>query len=183
MTLIKVSGKSGEDQIGLNQIKVYSLQIPNIFFTESGCKKITAVLTFNPETRSSRGDSYLGNTMEFHLFHSVAPQALVEKYGVITEESETQGVPEELKKFEIQMHPGSNTRKKGCHQKAWKDYKREPRSRPSAPLSLVLLNFKKWIESVDYKQAYCISVIIEHEKEIQLYNEVRAVIQARARVR
>ena len=172
-----------EGQIGLNQIKVYTLQIPDIFFAESGRKKITAVLTLNPETRSSRGDSYLGNTMEFHLFHSVNPQVLVEKYGVITEETETQGVPEELKNFEILMQPGSNTRKKGCHQKAWKNYKREPKSRPSAPLSLVLLNFKKWIETADYKQDYCISVIFEHEKEIQLYNAVRTVIQTRARVR
>ena len=44
--------------------------------------------------------------MEFHLFHSVNSQVLIEKNGVISEETERQGVPEELKKFEIDIFPG-----------------------------------------------------------------------------
>jgi hypothetical protein len=56
-----------EGQIGLNRIKIYSLKMPDIFFAEAGKKKITITLTFNPETRSSRGDSYLGNRMKFQL--------------------------------------------------------------------------------------------------------------------
>lgn len=172
-----------EGKIGLDQMKVYSLQLPDIFFSEEGRKKITVVLTFNPETRSTRGDSYLGNTMEFHLFHSVNPQVLVEKYGIVSEETEKQGIPPELKKSEISMIPGTNTRKKGCHQKAWKEYKKEPKSRPQAPLSLVLLNYKKWVDNPRYQQEYCISVMFQHEKSNKLYNAIRASIQARVRVR
>jgi hypothetical protein len=172
-----------EGEIGLNQIKVYSLQLPDVFFSEVGSKKITVVLTFNPETRLTRGDSYLGNRMEFHLFHSVNPKVLIEKYGVISESTEGSGVPEEIKKFEIDFFPGGNTRKAGCHQKAWKDYKREPRNRPSTPVSLVLLNFDKWINDTTRMQNYCISVTFEHEKEIELYNTIRANVQTRTRVR
>ena len=140
-------------------------------------------MTFNPETRSSRGDSYLGNIMKFHLFHSKGPQYLVKKYGVISEETEKQGVPPELKRFEIGLFPRSNIRKAGCHQKAWKEYKIEPKSRPASPLSLVLLNFNKWINDPNRVQDYCISVMLEHEKEIELYAALRANIQTRARVR
>lgn len=171
-----------EGQLGLNKVKVYSLQLPEIFFTERGRKRIVVVLTFNPETRSTRGDSYLGNRMEFHLFHSVNPQLLVEKYGVISEDTEQQSVPETLKKFAISL-PGANTRKAGCHQKAWKVYKQEPRNIPSSPISLVLLNFNKWINDENRIQDYCISVVFEHEKEIELYNAIRTSIQARAKVR
>jgi Subtilase family len=172
-----------EGQIGLNQIKVYSLQLPDIFFTEQGKKKIIVTLTFNPETRLTRGDSYLGNRMEFHLFHLINPQVLIEKYGVISENTEQSGgVPDDLKKFEIDFFPGANIRKAGCHQKAWKEYKREPKNRPDSPVSLVLLNFNKWITDSSRVQDYCISVIFEHEKEIELYSQIRTNIQVRARV-
>lgn len=170
-----------EGRIELNQMKVYSLHLPDIFFSEPGRKKIIVTLIFNPETRLTRGDSYLGNRMEFHVFHKINPLSLVEKYGIITEQAEQTGVPEELKKFEIDFFPGANTRKAGCHQKAWKEYKREPKSRPSAPISLVLLNFNKWITDKFRLQDYCIAVTFEHEKEKRLYTEIRANIQTRVR--
>ena len=131
----------------------------------------------------TRGDSYLGNRMEFHLFHSINPEVLIEKYGVISESTEQIGVPKDIKKFEIDFYPGSNTRKAGCHQKAWKGYKREPKNRPSTPISLVLLNFNKWISDNTRIQEYCISVTFEHEQENELYNKIRANVQARTRVR
>jgi len=172
-----------EGQITLNQLKVYSLQLPELFFTEAGKKKIIVTLTFTPETRATRGDSYLGNRMEFHLFHSVNPQVLIEKYGVIKNNSEQANVPEELKKYEIDFFPGNNTRKAGCHQKAWKLYQREPEHRPESPISLVLININKWINDEHRVQDYCISVVFEHEKEIALYTELQANIQTRTRVR
>ncbi|MGR3220855.1 MAG: hypothetical protein ACUZ8H_13715, partial [Candidatus Anammoxibacter sp.] len=119
------------------------------------------------------------NRMEFHLFHSVNPPVLIEKYGVILEDTEQIDVPEDLKRFEIDFYPGGNTRKVGCHQKAWKEYKLEPKNIPSSPISLVLLNVNKWINDKNRMQDYCISVTFEHEKGIELYNEIRVNVQAR----
>ena len=172
-----------EGQITMNQLKVYSLQLPELFFTEAGKKKINVTLTFTPETRATRGDSYLGNRMEFHLFHSINPQVLIEKYGVIENKSEQADIPEELKKYEIDFFPRGNTRKAGCHQKAWKLYQREPKHRPESPFSLVLINVNKWINDEYRVQDYCISVVFEHEKEIALYAELQASIQTRTRIR
>jgi len=172
-----------EGQIALNKIKTYSLQLPELFFTEAGKKQIIVTLTFTPETRTTRGDSYLGNRMEFHLFHSVNPQTLIEKYGVISGNAEQNVVPEDLKKYEIDFFPGANTRKAGCHQKAWKLYQREPKNRPASPVSLVLVNVNKWITDENRMQDYCISVVFKHEKEIKLYNAIRTNIQTRTRVR
>lgn len=173
-----------ESQIPLNQFKIYSLELPEIFFNEKGKKKIIVTLTFNPETRMTRGDSYLGNRMEFHVFHSVNPKILSEKYAAIQEDLEEQSIPKELEKFEIGFIPGANIRKAGCHQKAWKEYKKEPTNIPKAPISLVLVNVNKWLTE-DSKnpilQDYCISVTFEHEKEIELYNQIRTKVQVRAR--
>lgn len=63
-------------------------------------------LAFTPETRSTRGDSYLGNRMDFHLFHSVNPQELVNKFGNIRMENEGEEVARQLKRFEIKLFPG-----------------------------------------------------------------------------
>lgn len=161
----------------MNQLKVYSLQLPELFFFETGKKKIIVTLTFTPETRATRGDSYLGNRMEFHLFHSVNPQVLIEKYGVIENNADQVSVPDDLKQYEVDFFPGGNTRKAGCHQKAWKLYQREPKYRPESPISLVLLNVNKWVNDDQRVQDYCISVVFEHEKGIALYTALQANIR------
>jgi hypothetical protein len=101
----------------------------------------------------------------------------------VSDESESEDVPEEIKKFEIPLTPGARKRNAGCHQKAWKDFKREPRNIPASPVSLVLINFNKWMTNENAQIDFCLSVIFEHEKEIDLYNQIRANIQTRARIR
>jgi hypothetical protein len=172
-----------EGNMQLNKVKVYFLQLPDIFFNEKGRKKISISLSFTPQTRSGRGDSYLGNRMEFHLFHAINPQVLLEHYSAISlDDLEELSLPEEIKNSEISLIPGQNTRKAGCHQKAWKEFKREPKNRPASPVSLVLINSNKWMTDNNTKTDYCLSVIFEHEKEVDLYNQMRVTIQARARV-
>lgn len=172
-----------ESQIGLNQVKVYSLNLPDIFFKEKGKKRIIVTLTFNPETRSSRGDSYLGNRLEFHMFHSINPQVLVEKYGVLSKEAQENYVPEEVKKFEIEFNPGIQTRSAGCHQKAVKLYAKQPKNMPIPPITIALLNVDKWIKDESRVQDYCLAVAFEHEKEIELYNAIKTNIQTRIKIR
>ncbi len=172
-----------EGKIGLDQIKVYSLQLPELFFTTTGKKAITVTLTFTPKTRPTRGDSYLGNCMEFHLFHTISPDIIKEKYGIIKDEK-SEIVPPDLEKFEIDdFFPRANTRKAGCHQKAWKQYKREPKDRPQSPISLVLINRNKWLIDTEIMQDYCISVTFDHEKDIELYNALKTKVQTRTKIR
>lgn len=172
-----------EGKLHLNKIKVYSLQLPDVFFNEAGKKRIIINLSFTPETRSTRGDSYLGNRMEFHLYHTINPQELINKYGAVSSESEGQEILKDIEKFEIKLVPGANTRNAGCHQKAWKEFKREPKNRPATPVSLVLINYNKWMIDENLETEYCLSVVFEHEKEIDLYNQVRTMNQLRTRVR
>jgi hypothetical protein len=171
-----------EGELKLDELKVYKIPLPEIFFSEKGLKRITITLTFTPETRSTRGDSYLGNRMEFHLFHTIDPNDLLTKYADLLDNTENSTLKAELDKCEIKL-PGSQRREAGCHQKACKEFKRDPKVIPSNSLSLVLVNKNKWISDINRETPFCISVLLEHEKEIDLYNDVRTSLQTRTRIR
>jgi hypothetical protein len=123
--------------------------------------------------------------MEFKLFHTIIPDEIARIFSELDlqEDDIEENIPDELKPFEIKLSPGANTRKAGCHQKGWKEYKREPKSLPQTPISLVLINSNKWITDEEYKQNYCISLIIEHTASIEIYNTIRTEVQQRVRVR
>jgi len=170
-----------EGEIGLNRVKLFPIEIPGLFFEEKGNKKISIVLTYNPPFRATRGDSYFGNILYFKLFSDVGETEILSKFAKL-DESELEETPEELKGKEIKYFPGINTLKNSCHQKAWVEYKRRPSEIPGK-ISLVLISQNRWNPDENFKQKYCISVVFEHEKEIDLYNKIREVIQIRERAR
>lgn len=171
-----------EGVIGLNKVQVYSFDIPSIFFETKGKKKISVVLTFDPITRMTRGDSYLGNRMQFKLYHSINPNLVIEKFAEY-DFSEDEAVIKELEMYQIELLPSLNRRNSGCHQKGVKIYKREPKNLPSSPFTLVVINSNKWINDENHQQNYCISVMLEHTQNIKLYNEIRTEVQQRVKIR
>lgn len=171
-----------EAVIGLNKVQIYSFECSPLFFETKGYKKISVALTFDPITRMTRGDSYLGNRMQFKLYHSIDPNLLTEKFAEY-DFSDEGAVMEELDGYEIKLFPGPNTRNSGCHQKGVKEYKREPRALPTSPLTLVVINSNKWISDENHLQNYCVSVIVEHTQDIKLYTEIRTAVQQRVRIR
>lgn len=174
-----------EEKIKVDSVKVFSLNLPKEFFDTKGYKKLIVTLMYNPPTKNSRGDSYLGNSLQFKLFHTISPLELVEKFSTINDIdiNEENLVPKEFKKYEIDLLPGPTIRNKGCHQKAVKEFKRDGSKVYKAPLSLVLFNINKWIPDDEFEQDYCISVVLEHSEDIQLYNKVQAQVRTRIRNR
>lgn len=171
-----------EGVIGLNKVQVYSFDVPQLFFETKGYKRISVALTFDPVTRMTRGDSYLGNRMQFKLYHSINPNYVAEKFGEYDFSDEDAGM-EELDVYEIKLTPGPNSRNSGCHQKGIKEYKRDPKNVPTSPLSLVVINSNKWIADENHQQQYCVSVMVEHTEDIKLYTEIRTAVQQRVRIR
>lgn len=176
-----------EGDIGLKQIRFFSVGLPRDFFETNGHKRISVALTYNPPTRSTRGDSYLGNRLEFRLYHSIHPDEIVNKYSMMNLsefDGETETVPPaELTAYEIHMMPGVNIRKVGCHQYGSKEFSDRVRNVPHSPLTLVLMNLNKWIVDETYRQAFCISLIIEHSEKINIYELVRTEVMQRIRMR
>jgi len=170
-----------ENSIKLDDIIAYSFKLPNIFFETSGKKRIIATLTYTPETRNSRGDSYLGNIMEYHIFHTIDTQIAVNNYAASTNRDE---IPNDLKQYEIKdFLPGTNIRKVGCHQKAIKEFLKKPKTLAEGNLTIIITNKNKWITDESFHQNFCFSIIVELEAEIDIYNEIRNNIQIRTRVR
>ncbi|MCG7343691.1 S8 family peptidase [Sporosarcina sp. ACRSL] len=171
-----------EGVIGLDKVQVYSFDLPQLFFETKGYKRISVALTFDPITRMTRGDSYLGNRMQFKLYHSINQNVIAEKFAEY-DFSDDEAVIGELDKYEIEFNPGPTIRNSGCHQKGVKEYKREPKALPSSPLTLVVINSNKWIVDENHQQNYCISVMVEHSQDIKVYSEIRTAIQQRVRIR
>lgn len=171
-----------EGVIGLNRVKTYSVNLPSNFFETKGTKKISAVLTFDPIVRATRGDSYLGAQMEFKLFHTVIPDEIIAHYAVteVEETDEEDTTPTALKPYEIVLKPGVNIRNKGCHQKAIRHFKT---AKMAAPITLVVRCLNKWISDLNYTQNYCISLTVEHSAEIDIYSSIRTEVLQRTRVR
>lgn len=172
-----------EGSIGLNKVKVFTVNIPEAFFYTKGYKKITVVLTYNSPTRSTRGDSYIGNRLYFKFYHSIDPDILVKKFAEVNINDDIDDIEiDELRQYEIKLEPGHNRRIVGCHQKAWKEFKREPKKEIHSPFTLVLINQNKWINDEKYLQDYCISLMLEHREDIGLYNLIRNEIRQRIRI-
>ncbi|RCW62871.1 S8 family peptidase [Saliterribacillus persicus] len=171
-----------EGVISLNKVQVYSFDFPQTFFETKGYKRISVALTFDPITRMTRGDSYLGNRMQFKLYHSINPNIVAEKFAEY-DFSDDEAVMEELDSHEIKLTPGPNIRNSGCHQKGVKEYKREPKTMPNAPLTLVIINSNKWIADENHEQNYCVSVLVEHSQDIKVYSEIRTAVQQRVRIK
>jgi hypothetical protein len=170
-----------ENSIKLDDIIAYSFKLPNNLFEVKGKTRVIATLTYTPETRSSRGDSYLGNIMEFHIFHTIDTQTAVNNYAAATNRDE---IPANLEKYEMKgFLPGTNTRKAGCHQKAIKVFSQKPNILDEGNLTIIITNRNKWITDEAFRQNFCFSIIVEHDAEIDIYNEIRNNIQVRTRIR
>ncbi|MDJ1179070.1 S8 family peptidase [Roseofilum sp. BLCC_M91] len=157
--------------------------LPREFVETKGTKTLSVTLAFDPPTRHTRGDSYLGITMEFHLFKNVAKEKLTQAFtdAKKIDDSDFTEIPiGDLTK--IKLLPNLTTRKKGTLQKGqhqftslnWKyDYK---------PLYLVVACNKKWVDpEKNPSQRYALVVSIAHsDPKVDLYNQIKLKIQGQA---
>lgn len=67
-----------ESSIKIDNFKIYTINLPDIFFNTKGNKKIIITLTYNPETKKNRLE-YLSNKMKCYLYHSIYPKTIFEK--------------------------------------------------------------------------------------------------------
>jgi hypothetical protein len=180
--------------IEVGNFKIYEIPpLPPEFLETKGTKNISITLAFDPPTRHTRGDSYLGVTMEFQLFKNIDIESL--KNAFIKSASENKDNPDEdfaeltmkklKKKFgssiEVDLQPGVNLRKKGTLQKgqviiysnSWKYDKKS--------MYLVVSCNRKWArESEIDTQRYALVISVNHsDTEVDLYNKIKLQTQAR----
>lgn len=168
--------------------------LPSEFLSMNGERTLSISLAFDPPTRHTRGDSYLGVTMEFSLFKGVDVADLVNSF-VNAKKAKANGLEDdfqelstkELKKksgstCQLDFKPGANIRKKGTLQRGQIAISNQA-TKFDRPLYLVVSSNRKWARQEDIPlQRYSLVVSLTHtNEEVKVYHQIQTKIQERSR--
>ena len=165
-----------ESTIKLDSARFYEIPLPNNYYSTRGDRELSVALCFDPRTKRTRGDSYLGCTMEFRLHRGASLSALKAKYTNLDDVKS-----EEAHLKEISLLPGPQARSKGCTQKGSIILK-NPRF-SDEKLQLALICRDKWIDDPAYEQKYAVVVRVAHKYSVDLYTPIKSKIDIRLRMR
>ena len=105
-----------EGSITVGEFTIYEIPpLPNNFLETKGDRKISVTLAFDPPTRHTRGDSYLGVTMEFSLFRNIDADNLKNAFVKASKDQDTENLIEislknlkkKFKSITVDLFPGT----------------------------------------------------------------------------
>jgi hypothetical protein len=177
-----------EDKIDIpvGKFHIYEIpQLPEEFFDIEGTRTLSVTLAFDPPTRPTRGDSYLGVTMEFNLFKGIPKESVVnayvdasktdnpDKFAEISMESLNKKYPK--RSITIDLDPGPNLRKKGTVQRGQTQLNSGAKKYNNLPMTLVVSCNRKWANADEIPiQRYALVVSISHsDPQVNLYNRLQ----------
>jgi hypothetical protein len=174
--------------IPVGKFHIYEIpQLPQEFFDVKGTRTLSITLAFDPPTRPTRGDSYLGVTMGFNIFKGIDRQSVINAY-VDANKTEKPGdfaeiSMENLKKqhgsgISIDLSPGSSLRKKGTVQRGQVQIFPQSTKYNEGNMILVVSCNRKWANADEIPiQRYALVVSISHsDSQVDLYNRMRLQI-------
>lgn len=176
--------------IPVGKFHIYEIpQLPEEFFDIEGTRTLSVTLAFDPPTRPTRGDSYLGVTMEFNLFKGIDKESIVNAY-VDASKTDKPGEFAEIsiqnlkkkhprRSITIDLSPGSNLRKKGTVQRGQIELKSGAKKYNNLPMTLVVSCNRKWANPDEIElQRYGLVVSITHsDPQVNLYNRVKLQVE------
>ncbi|GAP99687.1 S8 family peptidase [Leptolyngbya sp. NIES-2104] len=180
--------------IAVGSFEIFEIPaLPPEYLRTRGVRRLSIALAFDPPTRPTRGDSYLGITMEFSLFKGVEQASIVNAY-INAKRAKEAGdknsyseISKEIlsKQFgygcEVDLSPNSTLRKKGTLQRGSIDISSVATKYDQGPLHLVVTCNRKWVKVEDIpSQRYALVVAVEHsDPGVKLYNRLRTAIEQR----
>ncbi|MBD2482067.1 S8 family peptidase [Planktothrix sp. FACHB-1365] len=186
-----------EDNISIKvgYFHIYEIpQLPPEFFEVKGTRILSITLAFDPPTRPTRGDSYLGVKMEFDVFkgidHAIIRNAYEATSKTSSPEESTDNTKEKLKKkygagIEVKMSPSSTIRKKGTVQRGQVEIFPQSKKYDKGNMTLVVTCNRKWANPDEIvMQRYALVASISHSNpQVDLYNPIQVQIAQRNRER
>ncbi len=143
--------------------------LPPEFLTARGKGHIFVTLAFDPPTRHTRGDSYLGVSMEFALFRNVAPESIAEALRA-WDRQEAEGLESDeipalrgISRQRIDLKPNRQLLKKGTLQRAMIRIANATWRYDGGPLQLVVTCQRKWAPVTIESQRYAVVVSVSHD--------------------
>ncbi|MBE9105113.1 S8 family peptidase [Nostoc cf. edaphicum LEGE 07299] len=184
-----------EDNIFIPAGKFHIYEIPQLppeFFEVKGTRLLSITLAFDPPTRPTRGDSYLGVTMEFNLFKGIDRESIVNAY---VDASKTD-VPDKFTEISLDilkkkhkghsivcnLSPTSTLRKKGTVQRGQVEITSKAIKYNNLPMILVVNCNRKWANPDEIEmQRYALVASISHsDPQVNLYNRMKLQINQRS---
>jgi subtilisin family serine protease len=185
-----------EGVIALDSFQLYTLpSLAAEFLTANGTFSISISLAYDPPTRHTRMDSYLGVGMEFALFRNVSPDAVAAALRVWNEEErenlEESGLPSlgtlraaGAPPVGVDLKPGVRARGKGTLQKGTVEISRANWKYDGNSLVLAVICRRRWAPSELDEQRFALVASLHHDNpEVDVYAHVREQVRVREDVR
>jgi hypothetical protein len=180
-----------EGLISTDSYQLFELPLlPDGFIETAGDRSIQVSLAFDPPTRQTRGDSYLGLTMQFHMFRNAT---LEEVSGAFRDwKAHPAGPGEEALDMtlgqlkggqKINFRPGATIRAKGTLQHGRCEIKRTNWKYEGGPLILAVSCLRKWVPDPT-SQRYAVVLSLKHsDPNVRLHAPLQARLRPRQRAR
>lgn len=181
-----------EDSLEIGTFQIYTVpSLPPEFLTNRGCGYLSVTLAFDPPTRHTRMDSYLGNNMEFALFRNVPPEDVANAIRKLSDEDREEFEEEPTLKSlgnhgpaKVDLQPGRNRRMKGTLQRGTARVRKANWNYDGEPLQLAVTCRRKWAPAEITHQRFAVVVSLWHDDpEVNLYEHVRQQTRVSERIR
>lgn len=183
-----------DGEIQADNFRLFELpELPDEFMSERGRRVIRVTLAFDPPTRPTRKDSYLGFNMDFALYRNVDAATLADAYRSWDRNERDQlddGVPPgrtDLASKKINLKPSSQKRNNGTLQSAWVEINtRRWQYDQGTPLYLAVVCQRMWAPAEIINQRFAMVMSLFHDKaDLDLHAQLRQRVQlfVRERVR
>jgi hypothetical protein len=175
-----------DDSVRLDAFELFTIpSLPESFFTSQGSGYVSVTLVFDPPTRHTRADSYLGVTMSFDLFRNVTPEEVADSLRA-WDRDEIQdigdlGLPslstlrgDQGAPARSSLKPKIGRRSIGTAQRAVMRVANRSWTYDGQDLVLAVVCQQKWAPEHITHQRFALVVSVYHENpEIDLYSHIR----------
>ena len=181
-----------ESEMPVNGFHLFEVPpLPAGFLNSQADRRLTVTLAFDPPTRHTRGDSYLGVTMGYDLFRNTPLNDVEPIFRDWRLDPPGDGEDElrtslgSLKSRQrVHLYPGSQIREKGTLQKGTERIGGRRWAYDDGPLLLAVHCSSKWAPPEVESQRYAVIVSISHsDPNIRLWDHVRSHARVMSRVR
>ncbi len=182
-------------EMEIGNFHVYEIPaLPPEFLKNKGERTLSITMAFDPPTRHTRGDSYLGVTMGFSLFKGVDIEDVLNSF-VDAKKAKENGIEDDFQELSIDnlkqrcgstcqldLKPGSSIRKKGTLQRGQLKIS-DKATKFDLPFYLVVISNRKWARQEEIKlQRYSLVISLTHtNEEVKVYHQIQTKIQERSR--
>lgn len=181
-----------EESIDADSFQLFEIPfLPRDFLALDGQRWISVSLAFDPPTRQTRGDYYLGLALQFHMFRNVALEDVSAAFRDWKRQPAGPGEAELVSSLgklkgsqKIEFEPKAGLRARGTLQRGLKRVANSSWEYDDGPLILAVSCLRRWAPPEVTAQRFALVVSLKHsDAAARLHAPLQARLRGRPRVR